>query len=423
MNPWKANIIILLISVAFTGCRQNHVTQKADPLASPESELPEKYRVTSGAKPVPNPEYSRFEDVSVASGPAKQGDQIAPQTSYNYYTPVAGLGWTAPLAGRVGSTRTDPPSTYTRMVPGYQPEPEFFSHGRTSQDIYIALTVDNDLFDYTDYYYTAGQSLELVHPAIGSSPFTYLLPGLKRSLNYFSLSLSINLYTPRYLDREDILVGDRPFAAFMTLNHHRLSLDPFKNSRLESNLEIGVIGPNSMGQTAQDIFHSDKPVGWVNQVSNDIVVNYGIRYEKAMIHRDEFDLAWFAGGQAGTLHDNLAAGIFVQAGKTAGRYLSLFPTTSGPGDMKHRIHYFFNLRLENKLVLYDATLQGGLFNRNSIYTISDDNINRYVFTGKLGAAMGYGRFSLEAEQVFLTPEFHGGLYHLWFRLKLISRLN
>jgi hypothetical protein len=91
--------------------------------------------------------------------------------------------------------------------------------------------------------------------------------------------------------------------------------------------------------------------------------------------------------------------------------------------MKHRVHYYFNLRLENKLVLYDATLQGGLFNKHSIYTISDDNINRYVFTGKLGAAIGYGRFSLEAEQVFLTPEFHGGLYHLWFRLKLISRLN
>jgi hypothetical protein len=158
-------------------------------------------------------------------------------------------------------------------------------------------------------------------------------------------------------------------------------------------------------------------------VANDIVANYGIHFEKGIYQGKNIDMALFTGGQAGTLYDNLVGGFFMQAGKSTGRYMALFQTTPAQMPFKKRIRYFFNLELENKFVLYDATLQGGMFNRNSVYFITEEDIKRYVFTGRAGAGIGLGSYSLEVEQVFLTPEFEGGNHHFWFRIKIIARLN
>jgi hypothetical protein len=73
--------------------------------------------------------------------------------------------------------------------------------------------------------------------------------------------------------------------------------------------------------------------------------------------------------------------------------------------------------------VYDATLLGGMFNKESIYTLNAGQINRYVFTGTASFGIGLGRYSLEAEQVYLTPEFDGGRRHLWIRIKNVIRIN
>jgi hypothetical protein len=134
-------------------------------------------------------------------------------------------------------------------------------------------------------------------------------------------------------------------------------------------------------------------------------------------------MAWFSGAQAGTLYDNITGGVFLQIGKINGRYESLFQTTPRQPDFLKRIRYYLNLNLENKLVIYDATLQGGMFNQNSIYAVPNDNVQRYVFTSRLGFGFGLGPLSLEAEQVFLTPEFDGGKRHFWFRIKSTVHFN
>lgn len=293
----------------------------------------------------------------------------------------------------------------------------FFRNGRVNNGIYLTIIIDNDLFDYTDYYYTSGQTLEFFHPAISASPISYLLPGTKGSINYHSISLTQNMYTPRELEKYSVQLGDRPFASYLILSHNKYSLQPLKRMRLESRLDLGVIGPKALGQVAQDIFHSNEPVGWVNQISNDFVLNYGIKYEKGFYRNRGFEMAWFGAGQAGTLFDNITGGLFLQIGKTNGRYESLFQTTPRQSKYLKRLRYYANLNLENKLVFYDATLQGGIFSPNDVYTIPVEMVQRYVFTGKFGFGLGLGPFTLEAEQVFLTPEFEGGRHHFWFRIK------
>lgn len=293
----------------------------------------------------------------------------------------------------------------------------------TSGEVVFIAVFDNDIFDYTDYYYTSGIILELFHPVIGASPFAKLLPGLKNSLNFYSVNLVQNLYTPLKLEDLQPRLGDRPFASYLTLGHQRISLSADGHRRLQSEFTLGVIGTASLGGLSQDLIHTHTPVGWVNQVENDMVVNYNLRFDQGLYSGNGIEAAVIAGGQAGTLYDNIMAGVYLQVGKANNRYSSVFQTTGRQKPFKKRIRYYFALDLKNKLVFYDATLQGGMLNQESAYKLDASQVNRYVFTGTACFGLGLGRYSLEAEQVFLTPEFAGGKHHLWFRIKNIIYLN
>jgi hypothetical protein len=301
--------------------------------------------------------------------------------------------------------------------------PFSFIAGRTSQGVFFTAIFDNDIFDYTDYYYTNGISLELYHPAISASPISRILPGLKNSLNYYGLALVQNMYTPRKLEELSVRVGDRPFAAYLTIGHQRISLSADSHRKLQSEFVLGIIGPASLGNVAQDIIHTNTPVGWVNQVKNDFVVNYSLRFDQGVYSGNSVEIAVFAGGQAGTLYDNIMAGLFLQIGKANNRYESIFQTTGHQKQFKSRVRYYFALDVKNKLIVYDATMQGGMFNKESVYKLSGSQVNHYVFIGTASVGLGLGRYSLEAEQVFLTPEFDGGRKHLWFRIKSIISIK
>jgi hypothetical protein len=300
---------------------------------------------------------------------------------------------------------------------------EFSSISPILQEVIFVAVFDNDIFDYTDYYYTNGIILELYHPAIAASPIARILPGFKNSANLYSINLVQNLYTPLKLEDQEARVGDRPFASYLAVGHQRISLLHEGHRRMQNEFVLGVIGPASLGRISQDLIHTHEPVGWINQVSNDFILNYNFRVDQGVFSSNAFDAALIAGGQAGTLYDNIMAGAYFQFGKANDRYSSVFQTTSNQKPYKKRVRYYFALELKNKLMLYDATLQGGMFNKESVYTLNERQVKRYVFTGTAYFGIGLGRYSLEAEQVFLTPEFNGGRRHLWFRIKNVVRLN
>lgn len=295
--------------------------------------------------------------------------------------------------------------------------------GHIAEKVFFTATWDNDLFDNTDIYFTNGAGFGFYHPVISALPFTRLLPGLNFGINYYGLTLTQNLYTPLKLNKPEILLGDRPFASYLVIGLNRVSLSPEKCRRLHTEISLGVIGPGSLGNFSQALIHSEEPIGWRYQVENDFVANYSFRFDQGIFSRQGFELAVVAGGQAGTLYDNIAGGIFLQFGRANDRYQSIFQTTEYQKPYGKRIKYYFSLDLTNKMIIYDATLQGGLSNDKSVYTIDGQDMKRYVFTGTAGFGIGLGRYSLEASQFFLTPEFEGGRHHMWFRIRNIIQLN
>ena len=66
-----------------------------------------------------------------------------------------------------------------------------------SDNKYLILDFDNDIFAETDYYFTNGAQISLVLPTFNRFPLYRLMPDAGRhSINYFGIGLRQNMYTP-----------------------------------------------------------------------------------------------------------------------------------------------------------------------------------------------------------------------------------
>ena len=98
------------------------------------------------------------------------------------------------------------------------------------------------------------------------------------------------------------------------------------------------------------------PKGWYNQIKNDAVINYELTYEKQLLRfHDFFTIQSSATIRLGTLFTNASLGFNATLG------LINSPFTSIKGKNKFQL-YLYAQPLVNAIG-YDATLQGGLFNR------------------------------------------------------------
>jgi hypothetical protein len=192
---------------------------------------------------------------------------------------------------------------------------------------------------------------------------------------------------------------------------------------------VGIIGPNSYGEWVQRSFHTsvptnNEPLGWEYQVENDLVLNYSVSLEKGIFNRRHFDLIAVATGAAGTLYTNMSGGVQWRTGwfnpYFANLGISKKQTLIDAG--MRRIQCYFFLKGSGKLVGYDATLQGGMINKTSSYTLPADEISRIVFRSSGGFAFSYNGIRIDLEQFILSPEFDNGLWHKWVHIGLTFSL-
>ncbi len=181
--------------------------------------------------------------------------------------------------------------------------------------IILKLVFDNDIFNNTDYYYTNGVYMELVAPIAKRSPISKLLVGDPESqINMYGFSLKQNIYTPTNPDIEEISIDDRPFSAFLTIGHFREGYNLQKNTSIKSSINFGVLGPASMGGVVQSSIHNIEPVGWNNQINNSIVIDYSVKLEKGIISTPNLEFNLMAGGNLGTVFNNISSGLYLRAG-------------------------------------------------------------------------------------------------------------
>lgn len=177
---------------------------------------------------------------------------------------------------------------------------------------------------------------------------------------------------------------------------------------ITSAISLGVMGPAALGEEIQTNIHrwtgNKLPKGWQHQIKNDLILNYRLQVEDKWLSSRNFILNGMADLRAGTLHNRIGTGINFMTGHFNDPYQSI---------QKNKTSYYLFGKSQVNLVGYDATMQGGIFNRNSPYTISPADISRITFQATAGIALNFRKIHFSYSQSFLTREFKGGRTHRW----------
>jgi lipid A 3-O-deacylase len=285
---------------------------------------------------------------------------------------------------------------------------------------YVRLHYENDYFSKADIYYSQGISLEVVHPNLKAIPLTYLLPARQLPDNKFGIAVEHLGFTPTSISHAEIIKGDRPFSSCLILKSFLTHSNFNRLARLSSGVGIGVIGPVAGGKEIQQSIHKwirdEPPLGWNNQIKNDLILNYCVDVEKGIYaYQNHFLATCKAGGQFGTFRDKLFGTVSFMGG--------IFDNPFSSRDAqpkKFQAYIFFEQQMQ--AIAYDATLQGGLINRTSPYVLSSSEVKRIVFQNHLGVTIRFKRVTIEYFQSYITSEFRAGHDHHWGGIRLGTSL-
>jgi lipid A 3-O-deacylase len=245
-----------------------------------------------------------------------------------------------------------------------------------SNSSYFRFHYDNDYFTKTDEYYTQGITLEYLNPGSKKFFLSKLLWKPYSSIPQYGVSVNLFGCTPVSIVSDSILYGDRPFNANISFKTFLIQKDAVKRQQVSAAFSVGVMGPWALGYEIQHGIHqwlkNPLPHGWQYQIKNDVIINYQINYEKQLLTSGNyFLLNSTAELRLGTLNNRASGGFNFMAG----RFNKRFATAAA----KPKAEYYFYAQGRGNAVGYDASLQGGLFNRSSPYTIGAGDVSRLTF--------------------------------------------
>lgn len=284
---------------------------------------------------------------------------------------------------------------------------------------YIKLNYENDFFTATDRYYTQGIQLMVIHPSIKRSPISKTLVRLKNATsNYYGATLEQNCFTPRSIRHlEGIYYNERPYTGTFFLSHQLTSLNYKKQLVLKTQLDVGGIGKCAKCEDEQKAIHRGlvniQPLGWEYQLKNDIYLNYKLALEKGIVNTKYFQAFAQTSIRIGTIYDDASAGLNVRIGLFSNYFKNLGLEKDYSKSNSSKLRAFMVVKSNAKAVAYNATLQGGAFTKDNVYTLNANQITRLVYDAGAYVIISYKHFGVEYGYFYTTKEFEDGLEHGW----------
>jgi lipid A 3-O-deacylase len=283
------------------------------------------------------------------------------------------------------------------------------SYRNIPSDKYFRINYENDFFAAFDRDYTQGILIEKVHPGLSRFPLMKILWHPGNSAIKYGLAIEHNAYTPDDIGAYNIQYGDRPYAGVLLLKSFLISDDFERKQRISVSFSTGVVGPAAGGEQMQRTIHHwisyMQPEGWHNQIQNDLVLNYQVNLEKQIYQFNHlFLLSLYGSARVGTLSDKVSGGFNASLGNFKSPFVC-------PDLSRHAFQWYVYFNLTGNGVAYDATLQGGLFNHSSIYTIPNAEISRLTLQDKFGLVLIFRSLYLEYYRTGSTEEFYTSIYH------------
>lgn len=294
-----------------------------------------------------------------------------------------------------------------------QPPP----HQQDSEAGTLSILFENDIFYNSDRDYTNGVQIAWTTSPDDVPDFAV---AIARSVPFFgqtgevraSYAIGQNIYTPSNLHLTDPDPSDRPYAGFLyaamgVIQKSDTALD-------ELQLQLGVIGPDSLAQESQTFVHSilndTIPKGWSYQLHNEpgIVINDEHSWRALWTGKFagfSFDVDPHVGAAVGNVYDYANAGAMARFG------LNL-PDDYGPtridpslpgtnffeptGDIS--VYAFGGV--DGRAVARNIFLDGNTFETSR-------HVTRIPWVGdmQLGLAIAMDRWRLTYTEVFRTKEF------------------
>ena len=278
---------------------------------------------------------------------------------------------------------------------------------------FVYLSWANDLFVQTDYYFSNGLDLGYIRTA--KNP-VFLKQFNLNSFDHFSVVQ--DFFTPTNLDTEVILPEDRPYAAYLYVSYQKHLFATDQNLYFNPEILGGIIGPAALGRHLQTFTHeisppSKPPQGWNNQVQNDLALNLNLSVEKGLVQKKQVLFNVFSDLRLGTLYSDLSIGARFRIGK----YNSFFQSFKNLSfDTPKKWQLYFEVKPSIKLVGYNATLQGGVFNDTSPYVIDSEDVSRLVGVVDLSMNFSYKRFYFNGGLSWNSKEFVHATNHQWITI-------
>ncbi len=284
-----------------------------------------------------------------------------------------------------------------------------------SDNAWFRFHYDNDFFTATDDYYTQGITLEFVHLALKKNPLSKLLIQPRHSTVHYGIRADHYGYTPSTIRSDVILYGDRPFCSNLSISTFSIATDTLRRSRISTTLVLGIMGPAAGSEGMQKAIHrwldNIPPLGWQHQIKNDVILNYQIDWEQGLWKNGNWLLLnGGANARFGTHTNRIRAGLTAIVGRMNDPFRA--------GEKTKRWRAYLYVRVQPGFTVYDATLQGGLFNRSSPYVIASSDLTRLTIQGDFGFVLGIGKLYLEYCQSAITKEFDTGLTHRWGGIRI-----
>jgi lipid A 3-O-deacylase len=292
---------------------------------------------------------------------------------------------------------------------GAQAMDNSLSFRNISGNKYFRINYENDFFAASDRDYTQGILIEKVHPDLSRIPLMKILWHPQNSEIKYGLAIEHNAYTPNNIGQYDIQYGDRPYAGVLMLKSFLIADNFQRKQRISVSFNTGIIGKAAGGEQMQRTIHHwinyMQPEGWHNQIQNDLVLNYQVNGEKEIYkYKNNFLISAYGSVRLGTLSDKASAGFTA----SLGNFNSPF---SIPPILKKPFQWYMYFHLTGNAVAFDATLQGGLFNHSSVYTIDAADVNCFTLQDKFGLVLVFRSLYLEYYRTGMTEEFKTSIYH------------
>jgi lipid A 3-O-deacylase len=309
-----------------------------------------------------------------------------------------------------------------------------YSQNETLHKKFFRLYVDNDALipsnNATDWGYTSGIRIDLFHSSTN-------LRGWLQGFNTYDHNDRVNtsgwgimqkIYAPQ---KTSLLIPDKddyPYSGALMLVHSFHASYKERKLNILSECIAGLMGPPSFGEQTHRFFHrfikDPPPMGWDYQLPTDLLLNFNIEAEK-LITRFRW-IHFFGTGQvrSGTMNDGLSAGICLRAGNSK----KYFNGLSRQYFQGKEIHASMSMKISADLVLYNALLQGGLFNKRSPVHDkqsplgTDRKMQHLTSTGEFFFLVSVGKFALSFQLKYVSPELKGYESHSFGNISLYKTL-